>query len=282
MVTAAFLAGAAATHLQWFHTGDDRWAVAYVRTMGAAVLAALPAAAAWLSYQISREFSPREPMQAAWRLIAGSALFDLGGQFASQVLPVNFPGNPLVWFDWWSPGAGEGLREWGLFLGGPCRFALLAVALYYALEVYRRAGFLGRFRGLNRPVLAGMAAYVVVEAWATGAAIWRGKTPGLAEVAHYPTDPLLCVLLAEAMLLYRSAQEMGRGWVGRCWTSIGVGVFLVSMGDMLLMATNYGYLPWPSASIGWYVWFPAAAAFAIAPTYQLDAIAHARASREKA
>lgn len=280
-VTAAFLVGGMVAHLLWYRTGDQRWAVTYVQTAGAAVLVALPAAAAWLSYRVSHEFSRPEPLRAAWLLIAGSAFLDFSGQLVSQVLAVRFPANPLVLLDWWSPGVGEGLREWGLFLNGPCRFALLAVALYYAIDVYHRSGFLGKFRGLNWPVVAAMGFYVVVEALATAAAFWRGKGPGMAEIAHYPTDPLLFVLLIEAMLLYRSAEEMGGGWIGHCWKSIGVGIFLISMGDMIIMATNYGYLPWPWSTIGWYVWYPAAAAFAIAPTYQLDAIAHARLSRGK-
>jgi hypothetical protein len=274
-VTGAFLAGAIAAQILWYQTGNDRLAVAYVQAPGAAVLVALPAAAAWLSHLVSREFSRREPLLAAWRLITGSAFLDFCGQCAAQVLAVNFRGNPVVLLDWWSPGVGEGLRQWGLFLSGPCRFALLALALYYALEAYRRSGFLGRFGRLNWLVVA------AIEAFATAAAIWQGKGPGLGEIVRYPTDPLLFVLLIEAMLLYNSALEMGGGWVGSCWKSMGVGVFLVSTGDMIIMATNYGYLIWPWTSIGWYVWFPAAAAFAIAPTYQLDAVARARSSRNK-
>jgi hypothetical protein len=280
--TAAFWAGGAVASLVWHATGNENWAVNYVRTAGTALLLAFPAAAAWFSFRVSHEFSRREPLRAAWRLISLSAFLDFFGQLASQFLPLPFAANPLVLLGWWSPGAGEGMREWGLFLSGPCRFALLAVALYYVLDVYKRAGFLGRFRGLNWPIIGAMAVYVIVEAFATAAAIWSGKQPGLAEVAHYPTDPLLLVLLIEAMLLYRSAEEMGRGLVGNCWKSMGVGVFLVSMGDMLTLATNYGYLPWPWLSIGWYVWTPAAAAFALAPTYQLDAIFRARSRRIEA
>jgi hypothetical protein len=279
LATAAFLAGGLASQLRWYRTGDSRWTTEYFQTVGALIQVSLAGLAAWFSYRVSWEFSRRDPLLAAWRLIALSALVDFFGQAASHILAVNRAFNPLVHQDWWSPGIGEGFREWGLFLNGPCRFAFLALGLYYAVEVYRKSGFLGKFRGLNWPVIIAMGIYLIVEGAATAAAIWRGKGPGLPEIAHYPTDPLLFVLLIQAMLLYRSAEEMGGGWVGDCWKSIGIGIIFVSMGDMLLLATNYGYLSWPWSSIEWYVWFPAAAAFAIAPTYQLDAIVRARAKR---
>jgi hypothetical protein len=113
---------------------------------------------------------------------------------------------------------------------------------------------------------------VVWEAAGVVTAVRNGKRPGLLEVASWPVDPLLVLLVAEALLLNRSAREMGAGWVSRCWRSYSIGVFLVLLGDLGLWLTAYGYLPWPWNSVVWYIWLPASCAFALAPAYQLETI----------
>ncbi len=106
-----------------------------------------------------------------------------------------------------------------------------------------------------------------------------GKVVGWAEAANWPTDPLLGVLFALAMTLYRSVNEMGGGWIGRCWEALSIGIFFMAVGDVGTWATAYGYLP-EAAIIGvYFCWLPAAACFALAPAYQLEAIANARAGR---
>ena len=100
----------------------------------------------------------------------------------------------------------------------------------------------------------------------------RGKPTPFTEVAAWPVDVFLWLLLVEALLLYRSASEMGSGYIGRCWKALAVGVFLVSLGVVAMSATSWGYLPWPWSSVVWYVWLPAATAFALGPAYQLEAI----------
>ncbi len=122
-----------------------------------------------------------------------------------------------------------------------------------------------------------MGAYVAWEVFATITAL-RVRNTSVFEAASWPVDPLLWFLLAEALLLRRSAGEMGGGSVARCWKSLAAGVMLVALGDILLLAWRMGYVPWPYSAIEWYVWLPAGAAFALAPAYQLESIAHAAAS----
>ena len=99
-----------------------------------------------------------------------------------------------------------------------------------------------------------------------------GKPFRWLEAARWPTDPLLALLLGEALLLYRSAGRMGSGLIGRCWKAFSLGAFLIAAGDVGGWAERSGYLPYPWSSIIWYVWLPATACFALAPAYQLEAI----------
>lgn len=275
--TIAYLAGAVVISL-FESTPDLRWLVFYTRVAGTLLLALFTAAAVAFSYRVTHAFSPGEPLLPGWRLIALSAALDLVATLLVQVLGTESILNPLTGRAWW-PRLASDVRAWGLFLGGPCRFAFLSAGLLFALEVYRRSGLLGRLMIRDRIVLALMTVYVLTEAWAVVVAIQHGKRPELWEVLHYPTDPLLLVLLGQAMLLHRSAAEMGAGWVGSCWNAFGGAIVLTVAGDLLDLAANYSYIPWPWSAIGWFIWIPAAAVFAAAPTYQLQAIELAQNSR---
>jgi hypothetical protein len=264
----------------WKVTGNDAWVNEYFRVPGALLLVILAGVEFFLSLRVCREFSPGEPMRAVWRLIACSAACDVAGAVCVQILGTDSHLNPLPA----APAAMLSSRHVGLVVGGPFRFTLLAAGLYFALRIYRRAGFLARLRRLDWLVLAPIAAYIGVEFGGLIAALGKGKHPGLAEALNWPVAPLLWVLLVEAILLARSVQGMGGGWIGRCWKAFSLGVLLISLGNIGLWATNYGFLPWPWAALTWYVWAPAAAVFAAAPAYQLDVIRFAfegRASAER-
>ena len=60
--------------------------------------------------------------------------------------------------------------------------------------------------------------------------------------------------------------------------AFSVGIFLLLVGDVMIWATVWGYLPWPWSGLGWFVWIPAAAAFALAPLYQWEAMRSAESS----
>ena len=177
----------------------------------------------------------------------------------------------------WSQPTAQLFRQAGLILGGTFRYGLLAAGLFWSLRVYRRTGFLSRLRAVDWVLLALAGAYLAREVTSVVAAIRAGKHPDLFEIAGWPVDPLLCLLLAEALLLHRSVQQMGSGWISRCWGSMSMGIFLVLLGDLGIWLTSFGYLVWPWNSVIWYVWLPAASAFAVAPAYQLEAICSARA-----
>jgi hypothetical protein len=221
-------------------------------------------------------------MRKAWNLIVISAGCDLAGALLVQVLSAQTALNPFTYASWWSSSDSAFLRDYGSVIGGPLRFAFLAGGLFQALRSYRKSGFLERPAVIDWALLAVTGTYVVREFAGVIFAIQHGKHPGPAEVLRWPTDPLLWLLLAEGLLLYRSVRQMGPGWIGRCWKAFSVGVGLIVLGDLAIWATAYGYLPWPWSSLGWYVWLPAAAAFAMAPAFQLEAVHRAYAVRARA
>ena len=257
---------------RWRWTGDTYWVEQFFRLPSAILLIFLSGAQLWFSLRVCAEFSPGEPMLVAWQLIAASAVFDLAGAFAVQLLGGNTFLNPLTYMARWSPSVAASIVAAGHVLEGPFRFTLLAAGLFCALKLYRDSGFLGRLRPLDWAALAVFAAYLFREAADLIAALQRGKKPGWGEILLWPVDPLLCVLLAEALLLHRSVQATGPGLIGRGWRTFSVGIGLILLGDVSIWATAFGYLPWPWSSLGWCVWMPAAAAFALAPAYQLEAI----------
>jgi hypothetical protein len=263
----------------WRFTGNIAWVEEYFRLPCALALVLLAAAELLFCLRVRGEYSPAQLMRKAWNLIAISAGCDLAGALLVQILSVQTAFNPLNQTAWWSPSEAASLREYGLVIGGSLRSAFLAAGLFQSLRSYRKSGFLARLAVIDWVLLVVTGAYVVREASDVIFAMQHGKHPRPAEVLGWPTDPLLWLLLAESMLLYRSVSQMGPGWVGRCWKAFSLGVALVVIGDIAIWATSYGYLPWPWSSLGWYVWLPAAAAFAMAPAYQLEAVCRAYAVR---
>lgn len=261
LATAAYLAAGLFTYVAWQITGNQAWIDFFFRWPGALISVGLSAVELLFALRVCRQFAPGEPLLAAWRLIALSAGCDLVSSVAVQLLSPHWP---------W-------LRDYGLAVGGPLRFALLAAGLYFALQVYRQSGFLARLAAVDWIVLMVVAVYIVREGRDLGVAFHHGKHLKWAEAINWPVDPLLCLLLAEAMLLYRSARRMGWGWVTRCWVAFSAGIVLVILGDISIWAFNYGFLPYPWSNITWYLWLPAGAAFALAPVYQMEVIQRAGA-----
>jgi hypothetical protein len=277
-VTGVYFAVGVVAFVAWRITGDFQWVGNYFRTPGALLAVFLAATELYFSRRVLEHFSPGEPMRKAWACIAASAAFDFAGTLLVQVLSKKSPLNPLRLMAWWTPDTALAIGRVGTLMGGTCRFSILALGLWFALRAYRRSGLMGRLNAINWLALAAMAVYIVVEMLEIRGVLHSGKPVPIAVMAGWPVDPFLWLLLAQASLLYRSSQQMGPGWVTRCWNSMAVGVFLVLFGDVAQWASNWGYLPWPWSSLVWYIWPLAAAAFALAPVYQLEAIQRASAA----
>ena len=267
-VTACYLALGLVCLAAWRVTGKIAWIDVFFKYPAAILMVILATTELLVSQRVASEFDRRQPLRRAWRLIGLSAGFNLASAVLVQILAT------------WNP-AVSAARQLGLLLGGPCRFAAMSAGLLWTLKAYRRSGLLARLRPGDWAVLALMGCYVFLEFRDVVLAWGHGMRPTIWMVLGWPTDPLLWILLAQALRLYRSALEMGSGLVGRCWSSFSIGVFLVTVGDVTMWATNMGYLSWEWRVVEWYIWLPAAAAFALAPLYQLHAIALARTSAVK-
>ncbi len=275
-VTAGCLVWGICALFAWLLTYDDAWVIGFFHIPAALAMVWLAGTQFWLATQAARRFGPHEAMRKAWTWIAFSAGCDLFGAAATQVFGVDSAINPLRAFPWWHADAAmTAWREAGAMMGGTLRFAFLASGLWYAVRVYRRAGFLGKLKWSDRALLIAFLLYMADVVRGVTVAFRAGKPWRWTEAAGWPTDPLLWLLLLEALLLYRSAQRMGPGWIGRCWKTLSIAVFLTALGDAGTWAYNYGYIPYPWNSLIWYVWLPAAAAYALAPAYQLEAIQRA-------
>ena len=277
-VTAVYLAVGLVTLIPSLMSGQYRGVELLFRYPGAALMVALSAVSAWFSLQLLGEFSPGEPLRLGWQLIALAALCSVFSTLCVQVLSTSLVSRLFDQRVMQEGGAGSVIQQVGVLAGGTIRFTLLTVALWNVLRMYRRSGLLARLEAMDWVALAGIAVYVWMEVRETGLAIRAGMRPPLGMVLGWPTDPLLLGLFAEALLLYRSARQMRPGLIGKCWQSIAIGTFLVTLGNVLLWAARSSYLPWPWSALEWYVWLPAEAAFAMAPLYQLQAVYAARSS----
>jgi hypothetical protein len=70
---------------------------------------------------------------------------------------------------------------------------------------------------------------------------------------------------------------MGWGYVSKVWGAFAAGIFLTSLCSLLNWLTAYGLVDWKQTAFVWYLWYPASAAFALAPAYQWEALRTAEA-----
>jgi len=277
LLTAAYLLIGVVAFAGYRVTGDPTWVESFFRMPGALLALFLATVELWFSLQVLSHFSNDEPMHAVWLCISGSAAFDLAGVTASQVLAAESALNPLRLFPWWSTQTAVSIRQYGILAGGTCRFVLLAVGLGLCVRIYRRNHLLARLKLLDWVPWLAMGVFSAREFADVIEAARRGRHFPLVEMAGWPVDVLLWFCLAQALLLYRSAHQMGPGWITRCWNAIAVGCFLICIGVAADWATRWDYLPWPWSAITWYIWLPSGAAFALAPVFQLEAIQNALA-----
>ena len=149
----------------------------------------------------------------------------------------------------------------------------LAVALSRVLQVQRKFGVL---RGLKRSDLL-LIGLIVVFMLGEIANIVRYlappfQPPPLTRAILWLSDPLLSLLLVQAVLIRRSVINVGLGLISQCWGMYVIAVVTTLAGDASIWALGQGLLSEPLIALSWYIWFFAAAAFACAPAYQLAAM----------
>ncbi len=281
-LTGIQMASSALTVVLWRLTANDSWIDLFFKYQGCLFFIVCAALEAYLAWSAFRQFSPGEPMRAAWLLIAIGSLYRLTGFIFTQTLSVESYLNPLfLVFGSLDASVSSTCRRFGLLVSGPLHMALLAAGLFLILRILRRLGILSRLRLPDRFLLAGVAAFGVRQLYEFS--VWLRSAPApydFYKLLSWAIDPFLCVLLFEAVLIWRSAADTGWGLLARSWRAFAAGIFLTSLGNMGLWATAQSYLPWPYSSITWYVWFLASAAYALGPAYQVEA--YRRTLREAA
>jgi hypothetical protein len=218
-------------------------------------VAAMAAVQAWLCLLAWRSLERGAPLRRAWLLILLSALAHAAGGVLAEVAGAA----------WFFDAARIGqIRNVALLLGGPVRMALLAAGLLVALRVLAKFDFTVRPGAAGWAAMAVLMLFTLTRAFETGVALGRQFTAsGTFLLAR---DLILCLLSVEAVRLWLAAARMGGGPIARCWRAFAVGIFVLGVGEAALWAVGRAAPGW-LAVLGWYVWFPATAAFALAPAH---------------
>lgn len=262
-----------AAYLHFLLTGSYRYITWYFLILGTLFFLLTTAAEFYLAYECRAGFEADEPMRMAWTFIALSSLS-------------RFVAAALISLDHWRgapvPGSTSstlamilprGLAQTGEVVGGPLSMIFLAVALTRVLQIQRKFGIL---RGLTR---ADLLLISLIGACMFGeiANIVRylGPSyppPSATKAILWLSDPLLSLLLVQAVLIRRSVIRVGLGLLSQCWEMYAIAVVTTLAGDASIWASGKGLLSEPLIALSWYIWFFAAAAFASAPAYQLAAM----------
>jgi hypothetical protein len=268
-----FLAGAAAL-VACVASGHFGWVSAFFRFPGALLLVGLNVAALGLALRARAQFAGGEPMRLAWSVfalaagcrLAGGLLLEMPGQ--AVFLESGAGGQAL--------GAAPALYFLALAVGGPLHVALLGAALATALGAYKRLGMFPRLR-VGDWVLLGLACALC--GWVLRSMHAAAHAPGpvtLVDAMNWANDPLLGVVLAEAVLIRRSVLNMGSGLIARCWGAFAGAVLFTGLSYVALWMNGNPVVG--LSATAWYLASIAALAFALAPAYQLEAIRRAGAA----
>lgn len=259
-----------AAYLHFLVTGSYRYLTWYFLILGTLFFLLTTAAEFYFAFECRMGFEADEPMRMAWTFIAlsslarflAAALISLdhwrGASLPSSVLTVVLP---------------RGIAQAGEVIGGPLSMIFLAIALSRVLQVQRRFGVLRRLTRTDLLLIALIGAFTLGEI----ANIVRYLGPSypsapLTRAILWSSDPLLALLLVQAVLIRRSVIRVGLGLVSQCWGMYVIAIVTTLAGDASIWAIGEGLLSEPLIALTWYIWFFAAAAFASAPAYQLAAM----------
>jgi len=262
-----------AAYLHFLITGSYRYLTWYFLVLGTLFFLLTTAAEFFLAFECRAGFEADEPMRMAWTFIALSSL-------------ARFVAAAMISLDHWRgasiPGSTSsvllvilprGLAQAGEVVGGPLSMVLLTVALSRILHVQRKFGVL---RGLTRAdlLLIGLIGAILLGE-IVNIVRYLGPSyqhPPLTEAILWLSDPLLCFLLVQAILIRRSMIRVGLGLISQCWEMYVIAIVTTLAGDASIWASGKGLLSEPLIALSWYIWFFSAAAFASAPAYQLAAM----------
>ncbi len=253
-------------------TGSYDLLVPFFRHVGAAFLVLMATAETFFAGQARRQFTATEPMHATWTMVLLGAFCQLIGAALVQVLSMDIAWNPLVLLKGFDLDQSRVLRGIGLVVVGPAAMAFLALGLRRVIVLQRRLGISSSLTGWDRVFIAAVVVFTAHQIFEMGVMLrYNSKAANLTQVLLWFSDPLLALLLIQAVSIRRWVLHLGDGLVSRCWGMMALGVAFTSAGDAVLWAESYGWVPAVLSPIGWFVWFFAATAYACAPCYQVEA-----------
>lgn len=274
LILALHLALGAVAYARFLSSGHYAPLNLYFSVEGSLFFLLMTAAECSLAFVCRSWFDADEPMRLAWGMIAYAALARFAGTLLRVLSDGNLPWSSLHWLNPRPLGPFDGLNEIGTIVGGPLAMAFLAVGLGRVLRVQRRFHLTGGLTRGDQALLVLIVAFTISQIAVIVPLV--GQHPRLGTVLLWPSDPLLSLLLVQAVLVRRSVQRMGQGLVAQCWGMYVVGIVVTSAGDAAIWAGSRGLLSEPLTVLSWYIWFVAAVAFASAPAYQLAAMALTR------
>ncbi len=271
-------------HVMWVSTGNWAWLRYYFDYQGNIYFIALDVFQFWLCLVAWKQFRQKDSLRSAWFAIALAMGFELAGNLLKHWLCVDTYINPLHYL-WgaWNTSAVNIMQVIGSAIAGPVFMVALALGLLRGLRYYKKIGMLGKLKPLDFFLVGCVGIYgLYVIATVVEVSVRHPSDIRIGWVLTWPNDLLLALLLLEAILLMRTAFEMGPGYIVRAWGAFAAAIFLTSVESFGQWMVAYGHFPYPENSVLWYVWFIWAAAFALGPAYQVDAIRIAESRLEKA
>lgn len=278
VIVLAHLVVGVGVHAYWMNTGHEQALRAYFDYEGVPLFLLLGGLQATFAILVFRDFSSRSPLGSAWRYIMLASICYFAGTVLKQWLAANTEINPALYRPFEVTEQTRILFGMvGTVLGGPIMMVLLGSGLYMAIRTYRQLGMLGKLKAVDLMLIGASLIYAVVVICGVVLAV-RSHPEGVTaqQALTWPGDYLLSILLIEAVFLRRASVEAGWGYVSRIWGAFVAGIFITSFCSLMNWLTAYGILTWTQTAFVWYLWYPAAAAFALAPTFQWEAMRTAR------
>ena len=257
-------------------TGDDHWVKYFFDLQSPLFLLTFSGLGLCLSAIAWWQFGTGESMRWAWLLITVASW-------------CRFVGLTIIHVFGTTPGEGHGsvfpaarldgvaLLQLGHAVSGPIHMLVLAVGLLVVLGTYRRFGMLIQFSTTDYALFGFVSAFTIYRLFEWSLWLVKPDNPvSFYETAKWFTDPLLCVLLFEAVFIRRAVLNMGWGLVAKCWGGFTAAILITLIGNVGSWAATHGYLAMPVVSLFWITWCLAIAAYALGPAYQVEATLRAR------
>ncbi|HEY4364247.1 MAG TPA: hypothetical protein VGN17_24985 [Bryobacteraceae bacterium] len=267
LILALMLGNTAVGILGWIYwrlTGDNGAILAFFRYPNSLLTLLICLIEAGLCWEVWRQFEPGDSFRAGWFWLSLAAVAHLAGRTLSS------PGSEEVWVS-----LGVNLRDAGSVLGGPVQMALLLVGLAQVAWQCRRLGILRKLVSADYLLLAVVSGFGVRTVYGISQYLAAGKPVTWTTLVSWSSDPLLLMLLAVAVLIWRSMAKLGCGLLANCWRSYVIAIALTSLGAASSWCLDCTVTSWWT-ELGWYVWFLADATYALAAAFQAAALDRVR------